>query len=148
MESYRSPLIFSPARKLSWLTETPGLPLKAGLPPPQMALGAPLPLALVITTSPGQERWHLRLSILLCLRHKLTGQRKRGPQQWRKQWLEYMWAGFGRPFVGTENAVIAENMCIEEFGICKMLRFLLDFFFFFPTRGQLGFQCMLVVGWG
>lgn len=29
-----------------------------------------------------------------------------------------MWAGFGRPFIGTENEVIAENMCIEEFGIC------------------------------
>lgn len=57
-----------------------------------------------------------------------------------------MWAGFGRPFVGTENAVIAENMCIEEFGICKMLRFLLDFFFFFSHKRAVGIP-MHVSGW-
>lgn len=35
-------------------------------------------------------------------------------------------AGFGHPFLGTGNEVIAINICIEESGICKMLNFLLD----------------------
>lgn len=41
---------------------------------------------------------------------------------------------FGRPSIGTENEVIATNICIEEFEICKMSYLLLGIIFSFHKR--------------
>lgn len=75
--------------------------------------------------------------------------RKRGHEWQKVQWGESPAVDSGCPSIGTENEVLVGNICIKEFGICKMLHLLLDILFFFLfIRGQLGFQCMSVAGWG
>lgn len=47
--------------------------------------------------------------------------------------------GFGNPFIGTGNEVIAINICIEEFGIClQMLDFPLNAMYPVVQEGSWG----------